>query len=120
MADTFVIGKTVAEALGGSTNRYFYGLKVDEEGTLYFGRVDITSSDDLIIFDTIPPDDLSDISIPGDDFFDGKDPDTHEVLDPSLRYQQFRWDSRLISYYLDADGVFSAIIGSDRSYPTDV
>lgn len=117
----YVIGPSVSEFLGTATNRYFYGLRVSEDGTLYIGRVDITNGvDGLAIFNMVAPDELADLSIPGDDFFDGKDPDTHEVISDSLNYQQWRWDSRLISYYINDDGEFVVAVGEDRNYPSDV
>lgn len=117
----YTIGPSVAEFLGTATDRYFYGLRVSEDGTLYFGRADITNGTSGVkIFNDVPPDELADLSLPGDDFFDGKDPDTHEVIAEGLNYHQWRWDPRLISYYINADGEFVVAIGEDRNYPSDV
>lgn len=120
-SSSYIIGPSVNEFLGSSTDRYFYGLRISEDGTLYVARCDITNGlDDVTIFNMVPPEELNSIEIPGDDYFDGKDPDTHEVASDSLNYQQFRWDSRLISYYINDDGEFVAAIGEDRNYPSDV
>lgn len=117
----YVIGPSVSEHLGTATSRFFYGLRVDEEGNIFIGKVDITNgTDGVTLFNDVPPDELSDLSLPGDDYFDGKDPDTKEVVSDSLNYQQWRWDARLISYYINDDGEFVASIGEDRNYPSDV
>jgi hypothetical protein len=121
MSSPYVIGPTVAEYTGSATKRYFYGLKVSEDGTLYLGRADISSgTDDLQLFLELPPDEIAEmLDIPGEDYFEGQDAN-HEVVSTALNYVQWRWDARLISYYIDDDGQFVASIGQDRSYPLDV
>lgn len=116
----YTIGPSVSEFLGSATDRWFYGLRVSDDGTLYVGRVDITNgTDGVTLFKTVPPDNIT-TDLPGADYFDGQDPATHEIVSDSLNYLQWRWDARLVSYYINDDGEFVAAVGEDRNYPSDV
>lgn len=119
MSSTFVLGAEV----GTSTEpRYFYGLRKEDDGTLYITRVDLNStdsSDSVVLFPELPPIEFEDITIPGDDYFDGRDPTTKEVVYDrnQVKYEQWKWDTRLISYYLNKDGELVVSIGEDRMIP---
>lgn len=107
--------------LGPSNERYFYALRSDEEGNIYFTRVDQWISSEAI-----------QINMPGDgdqdweffeigiDYFDGKDPATHEKLNANLKYDQYRFDQKSIFYYINDNGELVARINQSYNYPTDV
>ena len=107
--------------LGPSEQRYFYALRTSEDGTLYFTRVDQWTSSEAIQINT--PGDGSDdwegFEV-GIDYFDGKDPDTHEKTDPNFVYDQYRFDSKSVYYYINAQGELIVRINQTYNYPTDV
>jgi hypothetical protein len=120
---THYFGLTPQDMLdhGVGQARYFYALRRTEEGDIY-----ITKVDQLVGTDTVQ------VNYPGDatddweffemgvDFFDGRDADTHERPHSNLIFDQYRWDSRNISYYINENGELVARINQPYTYPTDV
>jgi len=100
-------------------NRFFYGLRRDDTGTLYLGRFDSQSGTDTLT-----------INVPGDvedswegfekgiDFFEGRGLD-HELTYANINYEQYRWDDRMLAYYINEDGELVLKFGN-RVYPEDV
>ena len=107
---------------GIDSNRYFYALRRSEDGTLYINRVDISSASDSIdLFIDPVAENLADkFDLDSVEYYDGRSATTRELVDENLRYEQWRWDKKFISYYIDADGEFIASVGENRTYPEDV
>lgn len=106
---------------GGAT-RYFYALRKDEEGNLYIARADLLSStDEVTLFNGIAPEDLESYSVPGKDYFDNRDPSTHELTysRDDVKYEQWRYDEKLSTYYINDDGDFTVAIGVDKPFSID-
>jgi hypothetical protein len=100
-------------------NRYFYGLRRDSAGNLYFGRFDQQKgSDSLTINNPGDPEDNWEGFAIGEDFFEGRGLD-HELTYANINYEQYRWDERLLSYYINSNGELVLKFG-DRVFPTDV
>jgi hypothetical protein len=55
----------------------------------------------------------------GLDFLNGRAVN-RELVYANLKYEQYRWDDRLLSYYIDEDGNLAVLVGEDRTYPADV
>jgi hypothetical protein len=120
---THYFGLTPQDMLdhGVGRARYFYALRRTQEGDIF-----ITKVDQLVGTDTVQ------VNYPGDttddweffemgvDFFDGRDADFHERPHPNLIFDQYRWDSRNISYYINENGELVARINQPYTYPTDV
>lgn len=107
--------------LGPAKERYFYALRVDDEGTMYFKRVDQwTSSETIEINKPGPIDGDWEFFEIGVDYFDGKDPVTHERPHENLNYDQYRFDQKSIFYYINDNGELIARVNQNYSYPTDV
>ena len=120
---TYYIGKSFdnLDYQEGST-RYFYGIRVDDDGTLFLTKVDqITGADEVITINEIGDGDgdWEDFEI-GIDFFDGKDSDTHERPYPNLKYDQYKFDSRNLFYYINSEGELVVRINKAYNYPADV
>jgi hypothetical protein len=108
-------------ALGESSQRFFYALRTDEEGNIYFTKIDIWMSDESV-----------EINLPGDvgddweffevgvDYFDGKNPETHVKDIPNLKFDQYRFDSRSLYYYINGNGELVVRYNKSYSYPQDV
>ncbi len=63
-------------------------------------------------------DDFTEFEV-GVDYFDGRNED-HIRPDTNLNPDQYRWDSRSIYYYLNAQGELVARVNKAYTYPSDV
>jgi hypothetical protein len=115
---TYFLGNNPADLLSGQP-RYFYALRRTDEGDLYITRVDQLSGENVDINNPGDPSENYEKFAVGVDFFNGRAVN-HELTYDNLKFEQYRWDDRLLSYYIDEDGNLSVIIGKDRDYPTDI
>lgn len=105
-----------------TSNRYLYALRRDSEGTLYIARLDSKdSTESITLVNDVLPESLSAlIDLDSGEYFDGRSNITRELASTALNYEQWRWENKFISYYINTDGEFVALVGEDRTYPTDV
>ena len=119
---TYYVGNNPQDVLGGLIKRYFYGLRRNEDGELFFTRVDQLGSgeDNQIVVNELG---VSGENFPdfeeGIDFTDGID-ENHDIVYDNLRYQQFKWDNRNILYYIDDNGQLSIRISEAYVYPDGI
>ena len=104
--------------------RYFYALRRTEDGYLYLYKTDqLAGQDDVVQINRLgddPTKDYSDFEF-GVDFFDGR-LENHEI-DPNIEniiWEQYRWDSRNIFYYVNDNGEFVVRINEPYAYPADL
>jgi hypothetical protein len=120
---TFYVGQTPQDILGYGLgpNRFFYALRRTEEGDLFFSRLDQLT--DLDVIQVNAPGDSGDdwefFEI-GIDFVDGRDKDTRERPFKNLIFDQYRWDSRNMFYYINEEGELVVRINQPYTYPEDV
>jgi hypothetical protein len=99
--------------------QYFYGLRRDDAGNLYFTKVDLSSNTDTVsIVDlTLRGSQKNQYEFPGigSDFFDGRKAD-HTLVDPSLKYEQFKWDTENVYYFLNAQGQMVLRVNNGYTY----
>lgn len=115
----FFLGNDARTLLNGQP-RYFYALRRTEEGDLYITSIDQLNGGENIEVNEVgdADNDFTKFQI-GVDNFNGRGID-HERNYENLKYDQYRWDDRYISYYIDEDGFLTAEIGKVRDYPTDI
>lgn len=120
MSTYYVGDQDTSPMLGKDNARYYYALRRTDEGDLYFTRVDQLLGDDEIIINNIglAEDDFTEFEV-GVDYFDGRTID-HIRPDANLHPDQYRWDSRSIYYYLNAEGELVARVNKAYTYPSDV
>ena len=104
--------------------RYLYALRRDEQGYLYLYKTDqLAGNDDTFQVNKIgddPTKDFTDFEF-GVDFFDGR-LDNHEI-DPAIaniNWEQYRWDSRNIFYYINDNGEFVVRVNQPYDYPPEL
>lgn len=104
--------------------RYLYALRRDEQGYLYLYKTDqLAGNDDTFQVNKIGDDsskDFTDFEF-GVDFFDGR-LDNHEI-DPTIaniNWEQYRWDSRNIFYYINDNGEFVVRVNQPYDYPPEL
>lgn len=119
---TYYVGSNPQDVLGGLIKRYFYGMRKNQDGELFFTRVDQLGSgpDNQIIINElgVAGENFPDFE-EGIDFLDGID-ENHNIVYDNLRYQQFKWDNRNILYYIDDNGQFSIRISEAYVYPDGI
>jgi hypothetical protein len=110
---------STTDILGAGQSRYFYGLRRDDEGMLYFGKVDqIAGGDDSVIINVegLTENNFEEFEY-GVDFFDGRLEEDHSRPFSNLYWDQFRWDNKNISYYINAEGIFVVRVNQAYTYP---
>lgn len=105
-------------------SRYFYALRRTDDGYLYLYKVDqLAGQDDVVQINKLgddPTKDFADFEF-GVDFFDGR-LENHEI-DPAIaniNWEQYRWDSRNIFYYINDNGELVVRINQPYAYPADL
>ena len=119
----YYIGTTPQDVLDGFIKRYFYGLRRNNDGELFFVVVDqLRGGDENVVI-------VNDLGIAsenypdfeeGIDFLDGIDAN-HDIVYPNVRYPQFKWENRSLLYYIEPEtGFFVQCISEAYDYPTGV
>lgn len=114
---TYYIGNetSLADLLGADNPRYFYALRRDEDGLLFFAKIDQLKDTSSITVNIPGPNaqNYEDFEY-GVDFFDGRLEEDHSRPYPNLYWDQYRWDNKNCYYYLDALG--NIIVRINQSY----
>jgi hypothetical protein len=119
---TYYVGNeyNLNDLLGEGNPRYFYGLQRQDDGTLYFYKVDQLASSASI-----------QINVPGSsannfenfeygvDYFDGRLATDHSRPYPNLIFDQYRWDNKNCYYYIDNTGQLVVRINQQYTYTAD-
>ena len=115
------IGNNPESIVQGFIKQYFYGMRRNEDGELFLLRVDQLSGQGTATINDIG---IGDNNYPdfeeGIDYLEGIDAN-HNIVYDNLRYQQMKWDGRLLTYYIDpTDGQFIVRISEDYVYPDNI
>jgi hypothetical protein len=115
------IGNNPESIVQGFIKQYFYGMRRNEDGELFLLRVDQLSGQGTATINDVG---IGENNYPdfeeGIDFLEGIDAN-HDIVYENLRYQQIKWDGRLLTYYIDpTDGQFIVRISEDYQYPTNI
>jgi len=90
------------DILGEGNPRYFYGLRRDDDGALYFTRNDQLGTSTAITLNVAGSNANNFENFEyGVDFFDGRLATDHSRPYPNLYFDQYRWDNKNCFYYLD-------------------
>lgn len=117
---SYYVGDVSGGTLGSSEFRYFYALRTDDEGTLYFTRIDQWTSPDTVTVNKIGlNEDNWDFFEIGFDFFEGVDPETKERPYPNLYFDQYRFDGKSMYYYINANGELVVRVNQEYVYSDD-
>ena len=117
---TYYIGSQPSDAAGDANVRYFYAIRRDDAGMLYFAKVDQIADDESITINNpgLTENDFTDFSY-GTDYFDGRAELDHSRPYSNLQWDQYRWDSRNIFYYINDNGEFVVRLNKQYNYPPD-
>jgi len=114
-ATNYYLGTDPYTALG-DTPRFFYGLRKNQNGSLFMQRLDNIRDKDTVTLNTpgLETDNYNDFEV-GVDFFEGLDVN-HNPAYLNLNYPQYRWDDRSLFYYVDDDGQLVVRINNGHTY----
>lgn len=113
------VGYSAGDYLQNTVNtRYLYGLRRTDEGELFLGISDqLSETDDIVINNPgEAANNFTDFE-ESQDFYEGRDV-YHNLVYANLNYEQFRWDNRIIYYYVNAEGELVARLNKTYTYPT--
>lgn len=115
MANPYYLGIDPQTRLG-STPRFFYGLRKNENGSLFFERNDQMKDRDVVDINVTgdPADNYNDFEV-NVDFLEGIDVN-HNTVFANLKYQQYRWDNRAMFYYVDDEGQLVAVVNEGHEF----
>jgi len=109
MSETYFVGNGTGDLINLNPilreARYFYALRRTEQGDLYFTKTDTLLDSESITINELTYDtseDFPDFEF-GTDYFEGRD-EFHERTYKNLVYDQFKWDSTNLFYYLNENG----------------
>jgi len=119
MSNPYYLGTSPEQSLGFSP-RYFYAVKRNADGEVFFLRSDQIKDKDIITINTPGniEENFEDFE-PGIDYFEGISAD-HELVDDNLEWTQYRWDNRSILYYVDDEGQLVQRINFNYEYPDGI
>jgi hypothetical protein len=120
---TYYIGNEVSldSILGQGNPRFFYALRRTDDGLLFFAKIDqIKDTDATITVNTIGSNqnNYEDFEY-GVDYFDGRLESDHSRPYPNLYYDQYRWDGKNCSYYINENGELVVRINKEYPYTPD-
>lgn len=117
--NNYYLGRDPIETLGSSP-RYWYALRRNDDGELYIVRSDQISDKESYVINEVgdPTENFEDFE-PGVDYFEGID-ENHDKIFDNLKYTQYRWDDRSMFYYVDSDGQLIQRINQGYVYPSGI
>jgi hypothetical protein len=97
-------------------DRFFYGLRRTDNGELFISKADQLKTTDTVTINN-PGDPTQNYPNfeQGQDFYEGRDVN-HNLVYDNLNYEQYRWDNRNISYYVNAEGELVVRINQNYTY----
>ena len=120
---TYFVGNdaSLSNVLGEGNPRYFYALRRDEEGLLYFAKVDQLTDTGLVTINNsgLTEDDYTEFEY-GVDFFDGRLEEDHSRPYANLQWDQYRWDNKNVFYYINSAGELIVRINQNYVYPPEL
>lgn len=110
------VGSNPQELLDSLENRFFYGIRRTDEGTLFLGKLDYLSNSDSLTINNpgVQEENFADFT-EGQDFLEGRDIE-HDLLFKNLEYEQFIWDNKDIYYYINDNGEFVVSVNRKIDY----
>jgi hypothetical protein len=119
---TYYVGGEISlnDILGEGNPRFFYGLRRDESGTLFFSKIDQLRDTATITLNVPGPNagNFEQFEY-GIDFFDGRLATDHSRPYPNLVFDQYRWDGKDCYYYINTNGELVVRVNTAYTYSQD-
>ena len=115
-ASTAVVGQTV----GQSNDFTVHALRRDESGMLHYSKARSTEDNSATPFDYHRMDGTQyDDFLQGTEYVTADAGDKKYTNDADDKYQQFRFDFRRLTYFIDSDGYLVARLNKDYDHNTN-
>lgn len=103
---------------------FFYGFSRSNDGELTFTKVDFLAGygQTVVINDLeLREDQEAQYDFPGfdQDYFDGRG-SNHVLVNQSLKYEQYKFRSEDLYYFVDSDGQLVVRINEEYTYPAQI
>jgi hypothetical protein len=119
MSANYYLGTTPESALGNSP-RYFYAMRRNDDGELFFVRSDqLTDKDQIELNSPGSIEENFEDFEPGIDFFEGITID-HNFAYDNLVWPQYKWDNRSLLFYVNEQGQLVIRINQNYAYPNGI
>ena len=107
--------------LGAGNPRFFYALRRDDDGLLYFAKIDQIKDVGTITVNNpgLAEFDYTDFEY-GVDFFEGRLEEDHSRPYANLQWDQYRWDNKNMYYYINESGELIVRINQQYTYPPEL
>jgi hypothetical protein len=119
---TYYVGSEnrLDDILGPNIPRFFYAIRRDEQGLVYFAKIDQLSGTGSITINNpgLAENNFEDFEY-GVAFFNGRLATDHSRPYSNLQWDQYRWDTRNMFYYINDNGEFVARINQSYTYPPE-
>lgn len=114
---SYYIGTEPKDLAADQASRFFYAIRRTDDGLLYFVKVDQLRDDDEIVINNpgLTENDFTEFEY-GVDFLDGRLEEDHSRPYSNLQWDQYRWDSRSLFYYINDNGEFVIRINKEYTY----
>jgi len=113
---TYYVGQSSDQVIESVSNRYFYGLRRTKNGELFVGKIDAVDKNANVQINTPGNPDENYLGFrEGQNFFEGRTI-YHNLLYKNLKYEQYRFDSANINYYINDEGELVAKINQTHKY----
>ena len=120
---SYYIGTSPTDVINGFIKRYYYGLRRNDDGELFLIKVDQLSggAENIGV--------INDIGVAAENYLDFEEGidylaginEDHEIVNDNLRYPQFKWDNRSLTYFIDpSDGQFIQRLSETYVYPENI
>jgi hypothetical protein len=119
---TYYVGNenSLADLLGAGNPRYFYALRRDDSGNLFFAKIDqLKDTGELIVNNPGLTENNYEEFEYGVDFFDGRLAEDHSRPYTNLHWDQYRWDNKNVFCYINANGEFVVRVNQEYVYADD-
>lgn len=107
-------------AIGGASDSgsyYFYTLRRDDEGNLFIGRSDVINGTTIESPFGLNKPSIFDGAFIDTNYYDGREADhTLAYTTDEVKYEQWFWDTKLASYYINSDGELVAAFGKETKW----
>lgn len=117
-ANNYYLGQTPEEFFN-KNERYFYGIRRDEDGFLALSKINMDSSTDAIEVQNLNEigniEQTYDGFEEGVDYFDGVDAARNQNF-IGLKYEQYKWSADDLYYYVDGEGRLCVRINVPYNY----
>ncbi len=113
-ASTAVVGQTVAQ----SNDFTVHALRRDADGMLHYTNARSTEDSSVFDFHRTDGEDYTDF-LQGTDYVTETTANKSLTNDPDDKYQQFRFDFRNLTYFIDSDGYLVARLNKTYDHTTN-